>query len=105
MIIGLAIFAVALFGLVLVVARLQQHVRELDTTVRDLRNAFASSQAEAERVEALIDRADAITGRVDSASKLAYTTFAVPVIKAMSLGAGTKGAARRLRERNGHKES
>ena len=102
MVVGLILFAVALAGLVVLVARLQRELRGVQAELRELRQVVRAGQAESDRVEALIDRADAISTRVDSASKLAYTTFAVPVIKAMSLGAGTKGAVQRLRHRNGN---
>jgi hypothetical protein len=65
-------------------------VLELGDTVR-------SANAELERVGGVIGTAEAISGTVDSASRLAYLAFSNPVIKGMAVASGTGRAARSLR--------
>jgi hypothetical protein len=58
---------------------------------------IARAQGELDRVDDLIGSAEAITETVGSATRLAHTAFATPVIKIMALGAGTARAGRRIR--------
>ena len=41
--------------------------------------------------------AERVSGRVDSASDLAYRTFTNPVVKALAVGTGTRRAVQRLK--------
>ncbi len=101
--VALAVLSVIVLGLIVDVRRLRRQLRALGASVEEIRGAVTDSTRELDRVEALLQRADTISARVDSASRLAYSTFAVPVVKAFAVGAGTRRAARRLR--NGHRES
>ncbi len=70
--------------------------------VVELGHTVRSANAELERVDDLLGSAKAISGTVDSASRLAYLALSNPVIKAMALASGTSRAAsafRRSRER------
>ena len=66
----------------------------------DLHSAVRKADADMDRVEGLLGRAESISGTVDSASRLAYTAFSSPVVKMIALGSGTSRAFRRLRRRN-----
>jgi hypothetical protein len=52
-----------------------------------------------DRVGDLVAAADSVTRRVDGASKLAYTTFANPVVKVLAVGHGVSRVSRKLRGR------
>lgn len=65
----------------------------------DLGDTVRSANAELERVDGLLGKAESIGGTVDSASRLAYLAFSNPVIKTMAVASGTSRAARRLRNR------
>src|SRR3546814_10233730 len=64
---------------------------ELGATVR-------TANVELERLHGVMGRAESIGGTVDSASRLAYTAFSNPAIKAIALASGTSRAAKRLRQ-------
>ena len=65
----------------------------------DLHSAVRKADADLARVEGLLERADSISGTVDSASHLAYTAFSTPVVKMLALGSGLSRAVRRLRRK------
>jgi hypothetical protein len=101
---AVALAAVAVLGLVLVLrslAKLRRQVAAVDAALNQLRADRIATDGELDRVAALMDRADKISARVESTSRLAYNTFATPVIKALAAGKGTTQAARSLRHRNG----
>jgi hypothetical protein len=64
----------------------------------ELRDAARAAGDEVERVDRLVSSAERLEDAVDSASRLAYRTFANPVVKAMALGTGVSRAAHRLRD-------
>lgn len=66
-------------------------VSELDGTV-------GQANAELARVHELLDTAENVSVNVDALSRLAYLAVATPVVKVLALGAGARGAARRLRQ-------
>ena len=93
-------------------AEVEISLQELDTERRelvDLREAFAAAAfaeltetveragRQVDEVEALVDVANAIGGRVDSATEATYRALTSPVIKTVALASGTRRAARRLR--------
>ncbi|MGH8998295.1 MAG: hypothetical protein ACRDY7_02785 [Acidimicrobiia bacterium] len=108
---ALAAVAAVLAGVVLVVlASLVRTLRALAAVVEDLnretvpllaelRGDAAKASAELDRVEDLVGAAESVTRRVDDASRLAYLTFANPVVKVMAFGSGVGRAGRRLRGR------
>jgi catechol 2,3-dioxygenase-like lactoylglutathione lyase family enzyme len=61
-----------------------------------LQRTVAGTEA---RLGQIDESARAVSGRMDSASRLAYLAFSNPVIKAMALGTGTSRAARAFRRR------
>jgi hypothetical protein len=52
--------------------------------VAELRGTVAEAGAEVERVDELIGTAEAISARVDAASRLGYLAFRAPLIKVMA---------------------
>ena len=86
-----------LIGALLSLSRLEKSVRALQDDVRELRAADEKTARDIDKVDELLEKADRISTRADSTSKL----IAAPVIKAFAVGAGTRTAARRLRQRNG----
>ncbi len=64
--------------------------------VDELRETVTTAAFNVERVDRLITGAEAVEGRVDAASRLAYRTIQSPVVKAMAVGAGVHRTAQRL---------
>jgi hypothetical protein len=96
----------ALVALVVVIV-LSRRLRELRDMVRDLRSETVPlvrdarvvvDQAATEmlRVGDVLSSTEAVTGTVDSASRLAYRAFANPVVKVLAFGTGARSALRRL---------
>jgi hypothetical protein len=94
----------AVLGIVLVLSR---RLRELRDVVRDLRNETVPlvhdarvvvDQAATEmlRVGDVLSSTEAVSGTVDSASRLAYRAFANPVVRVLAFWTGTRSALRRL---------
>lgn len=101
---------VLVIGLLLALAALTRTLRSVRGAVEevraqavplltDARRTLERTNAELERVDGVLTRAETIGGTVDAASRLAYLAFSNPVIKVLALGAGTGRAARRLRRR------
>ncbi len=65
----------------------------------DLHSAVRKADADLGRMEGVLERAESISGTVDSASRLAYTAFSSPLVKMMALGSGVSRGFRRLRRR------
>lgn len=65
----------------------------------DLHSAVRKADADLGRMETVLERAETISGTVDSASRLAYTAFSNPVVKMMALGSGIGRGLRRLRKK------
>ena len=53
---------------------------------------------EMERVDEIINAAEAVSSRIDGASRVAYLALSKPVIRTAAVASGTRRAARRLRE-------
>lgn len=94
--------------MVLAVQGLVRTLRELRTTVDDLRGAtlpmvhdlhstVSKAGDELERVDAVLDKAERISTTADVASRLAYRAVAPPLIKTASFVAGAGRATWRLR--------
>ncbi len=67
--------------------------------IAELQLAAADLRTEQRRLDEAVAALRSVSGTVDAASRLAYTAFSNPVIKAMSIGAGTARAARAIRQR------
>ncbi|HMX09158.1 MAG TPA: hypothetical protein PKA87_16595 [Microthrixaceae bacterium] len=63
----------------------------------ELHRTVVRAGAQVDEVEALVDVAHAIGGRVDAATDVTYRALTSPVIKTVALASGTRRAARRLR--------
>lgn len=105
----------AAVALTLVTLRMHRATVEVERSVRELdevRLAFETQAAAAltelhatvvragvqvDEVEALVDVANAIGERVDTATEATYRALTSPVIKTVALASGTRRAARRLR--------
>jgi len=107
-IIGAQICLIALVVLVVMIVRLDRTTRDLRTAaaefqresgaaLRELRQALRDADFELDRVDAIVTGAERVSGRVDSASDLAYRTFTNPVVKALAVGTGTRRAVQRLK--------
>lgn len=68
--------------------------------VEELRQTVEQAAGEVERVEHLVGTAEAISARVDGASRLATAALSKPVIKTVAVATGTSRAAKRLRNRS-----
>ncbi|HVN51007.1 MAG TPA: hypothetical protein VMT43_06215 [Acidimicrobiales bacterium] len=82
-------------------------LRELNTTLArvqrealpmmgELRDTVSAAGAEVERVDELLDTAEAISATVEGASRVGYLAFRAPLIRAVALGRGIGRGARRL---------
>ncbi len=65
----------------------------------DLHSAVRKADADLGRMETVLERAETISGTVDSTSRLAYTAFSNPVVKMMALGSGIGRGFRHLRKK------
>lgn len=96
--------------LTVAVLRLTRVLSEVEAAVTDIREralpaldeataAVRRAGEETERVGAIIDAAEAVSTRVDGASRAAYVALSRPVIKTAAAATGAQKAARRLRGR------
>ena len=69
--------------------------------IADMHAAVKQTNDDLVKVDALIDAAESISTRVDSASRLAYTAFSSPVVKLLALWTGTVRALAGFRFRRG----
>jgi hypothetical protein len=68
--------------------------------VAAMRSTVAEASSELDRVDSLLGAAETVSATVDSASKLAYSAFSTPVIKALAFANGTGKAAKKLKAGN-----
>jgi len=102
------LLAVLLGGLLFALASVTRTLRELRTTVDELRaeslavagemrTALRDAEGEVDRVDALLTAAETVGDRVDTASRIVSRTVTNPVVKVLALGTGTRHAVRRIR--------
>jgi hypothetical protein len=63
----------------------------------ELHSSARHAAAQVDRVERLVTAAETVEGRVDSATRLAQRTLQSPVVKALAIREGVRGASHRLR--------
>jgi len=101
---SLAVVAV----LTAVVIALLRTVRELRALMEEVRgkalgalrsatDGVNDAREEMDRVQEILDAAEAVSSRIDGASRVAYLALSKPVIKTAAVASGTRRAARRLR--------
>jgi methyl-accepting chemotaxis protein len=66
--------------------------------ISDAEATVARARRELDRVDDLVGSAEAITETVESATRLAHTALATPLIKVMALRAGTARVGKKLRK-------
>ncbi len=103
-VLSLVASAALVAALVLVVSTLRRLRAALATlndetlaVVDDLQRTVARSADEVDRVHDLVGTVEAISARVDGASRLATAALSKPVIKTVAVASGTSKAAKRLR--------
>jgi hypothetical protein len=62
----------------------------------ELRSTVSAAGAEVDRVDGLLETAEAISARVDGASRVGYLAFRRPMIRLVTIGRGIRRGARRL---------
>jgi len=82
-------------------AAVEELSRQAAPLLSDAHQAVRHADGNLVRVDALLDTAQTIGGRVDSASRITHLAVANPVIKSMALATGISRAAKRLRRRKG----
>ncbi len=96
----MAVMAVAIASLLRTTRALRATLERLEADagplMGELRDTVSAAGAEVGRVDDLLDSAEAISARVDGASRLGYLAFRAPVIKAMAFGRGVRRGGRRL---------
>ncbi len=99
----MVLVAVGLRMLARTLAALRDGIDRLSADTRpaiaDLQRSAAQLRTQQERLDDTLSALRSVSATADAASRLAYTAFSNPVIKAMSLGAGTAKAARAIRQR------
>ncbi len=109
---GAVLLAVLLGGLLFALASVVGTLRDLRVTVRTLRDESVAladamratlhdAESEVDRVDSLLTAAEAVGGRIDTASRIVSKTVTNPVVKVLALGTGTKKAVRRMRAGDG----
>lgn len=101
---ALAVVVVAVVSLVRTMKSLREAVEEVRSealpVLADLRGAVATAAAELDRVDDLLDTAEVVSERADSASRLAVVAVANPLIKVAAAATGAGRVARRLAHRD-----
>jgi len=106
----LSLAAVAV--LTVAVVSLARTLRDLRVLVEDIQTqalpalaeataAVVDARHEVDRVDSILDAAEAVSSRIDGASRVAYLALSKPVIKTAAVASGTRRAAKRLRSSEG----
>ena len=102
--------AVGVVGLLLTMGALIRTLTEVRHAVEDFRGTAVplladvhttvrQASAELGKVDTILDRAEDISGTVDSATRLASRAFTTPLVKAMAFTTGSARAFRALRKK------
>jgi hypothetical protein len=97
----LTVVVVRLARTVAAVAAALEEVRDQALpALHDATEAILRAGEETERVADILDAAEAVSSRVDGASRAAYVALSKPVIKTAAAATGAQRAARKLRGRD-----
>jgi uncharacterized protein YoxC len=119
-VLGTVLCALGFAALIVVLVRVLDALRALQTEVdslraetqpllAELRSSVEDARDDLERFDRVLGSAEAISANVQGASRVARVAFSAPVIKTVALASGTTRAARRLRrkqdrlEKKGHR--
>jgi hypothetical protein len=69
---------------------------EVVPLVGELRDTVSAAGGQVDRVDDLLDTAEAISATVEGASRVGYLAFRAPLIRAVALGRGVRRGAGRL---------
>jgi len=101
---ALVLFGIIVFALATLVRTLNSARAAIDDLhaaaiplLNDAHDVVRQANSDLAKVDTLLTRADSISGTVDSASKLAYSLFSNPAVKALALASGGARAIGRLR--------
>ena len=72
----------------------------VEPAVEELRSAASAAVGEVERLDDLLDVANAVGDRLDTATEATYRALTSPVIKGVALASGTRRVAQRLSGRD-----
>ncbi len=103
--------AIGVVGLLLAMGALIRTLTEVRYAVEDFRRTAVplltdvhttvrQASMELGKVDTILDRADDISGTVDSATRLASRAFTAPLVKAMAFTTGSARAFRALRKKS-----
>lgn len=105
---ALVLFGFVLFALALLIRTLRSASSAIDDfhakaipLLDDVHDVVRQARTDLGKVDTLLTRADSISGTVDSASKLAYSLFSNPAVKALAVASGGARAIGRLRKGGG----
>jgi uncharacterized protein YoxC len=73
--------------------------REAVPLLADVHTTVRQASAELGKVDTILDKADDISGTVNSATRLASRAFTTPLVKAMAFTRGSASAFRALRKK------
>ena len=98
---GFAALCVALVRVLDALRAVQRELIELRAETRpllaDLRLSVDVARGDLDRFDRVLGSAEAISGNVEGASRVARAALSAPIIKTVALASGTRRAARRLR--------
>ena len=100
-VVGVAVLVVALNHLNTTMARLQATADQLRdeglSAFRELRQLVADADAELDKVDLVLDRADQATTAISETSRRTYEAVSNPVVRTLAVSAATGRVARGLR--------
>ena len=108
---GTVLCALGFAALIVVLVRMMDALKDLRTEVEnlraetgplleELRSSVDVARDDLDRFDRVLGSAEAISSRVEGASRVARVALSTPVIKTVALASGTGRAARRLGRRN-----
>jgi hypothetical protein len=110
-VLGTVLCSLGFAALIVVLVRVLDALRALQTEVdslraetqpllAELRSSVEEARDDLERFDRVLGSAEAISANVQGASRVARVALSTPVIKTVALASGTSRAARRLRRKD-----